>query len=157
MPRTPKPTPTPSTRSAQLTPSSAWAAAAAGELYRLPGSGHVARLRRPALIALASKIGHIPNPLAAEVIRLLATTEPTDTPEQQIAAFEKNAPAFVRVAQAAFVEPRMVTDRDPDYEAGEIGPQDITDTDYLWIYYSLAEGGAADVAMFRVTDQPTRG
>lgn len=130
------------------TTASAWAAAAAGELYRLPGCGHVARLRRPSLVALAAGPG-IPNP----ILRLLALEGITErsSEAEKLSAYQKQALAFVQVAQLAFVEPRLVIDRAPDVAASEIGPEHLTDRDLIWIYYDLVGGSAASVVPFRLS------
>lgn len=133
---------------ATITPATTWGKPAR---YRLP-SGHVALLKRVSLIALAGA-GSIPNPLATDALRLLAVDDPDPsklTEAQQIKAYQRNAAAFVHVAQRVLVEPKLITDREPDYEAGEIGPGDLADQDYTWIYYRLVGGRDDDVATFRV-------
>lgn len=121
----------------------------APRLYTLP-SGNVARCVRPAIIAMAAKLGYVPNPLAAEVLAMTATTNQNDTPEQQIANFERNAPAFVQVAALALVEPKLVLEGQPDYSKNEIGPLDLADEDYIWFYYTLSQGTAQSVRSFRL-------
>lgn len=150
------PQPEPQPETTQPTTARQWKQTAQdGELYVLPGSGHIARLRRPSLTALAAEAGEIPNPLSIEVMRFLAhadeiggLTRPTEA--QLIVAYEKNARAFVEIAALAFVEPKLILDRDPDYDAGEIAPSDVADLDYVWITGRLVEGQAADLASFRV-------
>lgn len=125
-----------------------------GDLYRLPGSGNVARLRRPSMLAMAAKAGHIPNPLTDEVRRFLATTQDADkmSEAQQINSYEKNVKAYVQIAALAFVEPKLILDREPNYSAGEIGPGDVPDLDYLWIWGSVVSGGMAEIAPFRIAE-----
>lgn len=117
-------------------------------LYTLPGSGNVAKLKKVTLIALAAA-GAIPN----DILQLIALDTPAErlSQEAQLAQYRKNAKAFVAIAERCLVEPRLVTDRAPDYDAGEIGPEDLADRDYTWIFYSFVSGGAADVATFRVS------
>ena len=130
----------------QPTPASAWAQAAEGELYTLPGSGHIARLRQVSLVALAAGPG-VPNP----ILRLLAVegTVDKETDQEKMDAYKRQARAFLEVAALALVEPRLVLDREPDPAKGEIGPQHLADQDLLWIYYDLVGGRAARLATFR--------
>lgn len=121
-----------------------------GELYRLPGSGHVARLRRPSLMALATRPGVIPNPLGDAVLRFLATTPDAKTDAQQIDAYRTNARAFEEIAALCLVEPHLILDRTPNYDAGEIGTDDLSDRDYSFIVFTLTQGAASDVAPFRL-------
>lgn len=134
-----------------ITPAREWNNAR-GELYRLPGSGNIARLRRPSLSAMAARVGQIPNPLTAEVMRFLAVVDTTTrpTPEQQIESYCKNVLAYLHIAQLVFVEPRFVLKDDPNYDAGEIGPHDLTDADYVWIWSKLIYGEAGELRPFRV-------
>lgn len=121
-----------------------------GVVYVLPGCGLAAKLRRPGLIGLVGA-GATGNPaLSPELLRMMTLTERPPTEEERIADFERNAKAYREVAARAFVEPKMVLDAAPNYERGEIGPDDITDQDYVWIYWTLAQGGAAQVEPFRV-------
>ena len=135
-----------------VTPASEWAKARNGELYRLPGSGNVARLRRPSLHAMAARVGQIPNPLSAEIMQFLAVsnTDGISTPEQQIESYHRNVTAYLHMAQLVFVEPRFILEGEPDYKKGEIGPNDLVDIDYLWIWGTLIYGGADELRPFRV-------
>lgn len=138
-------TPTPE---AAPTPARAWSQA---QLYRLPGCGHVARLRRPSPTALIARAGDMPNPvLSRDLLATLASDEVPSDLDEQIAAFRRNARVYVEIAALAFVEPQLVLDREPDYEAGEIAPEDLTDVDYVWLYYSLCQGGHEKVRTFLV-------
>src|SRR5687768_951231 len=109
-----------------LTPASEWADT---HLYRLPGCGHVARLRRPSLSAMATRVGQVSNPLSPELMRFLAVTDakPAVTEEEQIESYCKHVTAYLHMAELAFVEPKFVLDHPPDYKKGEIGPGDLTD------------------------------
>lgn len=140
------PNPAPAEPTAQPTPAAQWSQ---GTLYRLPGSGHVARIRQPGLMALVAK-GQIPNPIAADVTRLLALTEEPKTDEERLELFERNSRAMVEVAALALVEPRLILDRAPSYERGEIGPADLSDIDLMFIYFNVVEGRADDLTTFRV-------
>lgn len=121
-----------------------------GELYRLPGSGNVVRLRRPGLTALAANVGHIPNPLAREVLRLMSAAGEPQTEDDRIESFQKSARAYVEVAALCFVEPRIVLDGEPNYEAGEIAASDVPDQDLVWLYWQFLEADADRSAPFRV-------
>lgn len=125
-----------------------------GDLYLLPGSGLIARLRHPPLTAMAAKVGMIPNPLAEEVLRFLSIDTLAEDDAAKIARFQRNSRVFIEIASLAFVEPRLVLDRPPDYEQGEIGPLDLADADYTWVYFELVGGKAADLAPFRVAERP---
>lgn len=138
--------PTPTT----VTPASEWRRVAKeGELYRLPGSGNVARLIRPSLTALVSVSSGVPNPLSRDVQKLITGAAPTQDEAKRWENYVANSRAMQEVAQLCLKEPRLVLDREPG--EGEIGPADLTDLDYSWLYYTFVEGGAADVAPFRVT------
>src|SRR5512145_848762 len=45
--------------------------------------------------------------------------------------------------------PRLVLDREPNAAANEIGPLELADADYIWLYYQFVEGHASSVASFR--------
>lgn len=123
-----------------------------GGLYRLPGSGHVVRLRFAGLYALVVG-GDVPNPLRAEVTRLLTVGSAGDpSPEARQEVTRRNVQTFVELAARCLVEPRLVLDRAPDYDAGEIGADDLHDRDYDWLYFDFLQKGvdADDVARFRV-------
>ncbi len=148
-----------------------------GDLIRLPGSGNVARMVRPNLLALASTSNGVPNPLSARVLRLMAAPPARDDKER-VENVKRNALACLEIAALCLIEPRLVfgwrcanghrsvehpetcptckaTDWTPiDPGEGEIGPQDLTNLDLSWIYYGWVEGAASEVAPFRVGDRP---
>jgi hypothetical protein len=136
---------------AAITPASTWAKRGQA-LYELPGSGNIAELRRPSLIALAAA-GAVPNPLSQDVLRYLAQRDNGKliSPEQQIAEYKRNAKAFIEIAARCFVQPRLITDRQPDYEAGEIGPEDLADSDYTFLFFQYVTEGELASARFRVS------
>lgn len=137
-----KPQPAP----AQPTPAAAFRRSG---LYILPGSGHVVRLRWPGVYALAAA-GTLPNPL----LDALAGNTVSSDPEQRRVNFRRNAEAYLVAAELCLVEPRLVRDRAPDYDAGEIGPDDlgIEDLDFIFFSY-LRRGPASDAAIpFRLSD-----
>jgi hypothetical protein len=125
------------------TPAAEWRQ---GALYRLP-SGFIARLKRAPLLALIGR-GLIPNPYAQQVKVLLAIRDAADTEAKRAAVLEENARAFLYIASLEFIEPRLVLEGVPG--EGEIGPEDLSDRDLIWLYYDLAEGVADDVALFRL-------
>lgn len=142
-------TPPPAEHEAQrATPAAAWRA---GELIQLPGSGYTARLRKPSLRALLHA-GKVPSALVDSVYRLVQglIATPEQTPEQQREKFFADSAAFVYVASQCFVEPRLVIDRPPDYEQGEIGPDDVSDLDLIWLFYTWTEADHAAAAPFRL-------
>lgn len=129
---------------AQPTPAREWGKA---HLYTLP-SGNVARLKRPAVLALASN-GH--NPVSAKVmLEIYSTKEQPKTDEEKLAQIKTNSQRYLEVLALTFIEPKLVIDREPDYDAGEIGPGDLSDTDLLWVYWTFVEGDAKATAAFRV-------
>lgn len=134
---------------AEITPASVWRRVARdGELYRLPGSGNVVRLRRPGLTALAANVGHIPNPLSREVLRLMSAAETPTSEDAKIEAFQRSARAYVEVAALCFVEPRIALEGEPG--EGEISPADVPDQDLVWCYWTFLEGDAVVAGAFRV-------
>lgn len=121
------------------------------DLIRLP-SGPVARMKRPALMTLASR-GMIPNPYLDPIRKLLAGRNGSgNTDEERWKIFDENYQAYLGVAQLALIEPRLVTDRDPG--PGEIGPQHLSDQDLLWIYFNYTEGDDSVIATFRARPAP---
>lgn len=135
------------------TPASAWRRATTeGELIKLPGSGNVARLVRPPLSKLALTSGGAPNPLSRAVQSFLASREgvtPLRDDADRWESYKKNTRALQEIAALCLAEPKLALDRPPNDD--EIGPEDLTDLDYGWIYYTWLEGAAATIAPFRVT------
>lgn len=130
------------------TTASAWRQATEqGALVTLPGSGNIARLRKPSLTALAGTSNGVPNPLSSEVLRLMAAPPPK-TDEERLTNVKRNSRAMVEVARLCLVEPKLKIDGEPG--EGEIGPGDLANMDYSFIYYIWVEGSAADAEPFRV-------
>jgi len=126
------------------TPAAQWGQDA---LYRLP-SGHVARLRRPSLMAMAVN-GLIGNPYLK---RLLSGSDTALTDADRWERYDQNARGFVACAELCLIEPKLAVDRPP--QAGEIVPAQLSDADLLWLYFTFAEGDEPQVAPFRVEGQP---
>lgn len=123
-----------------VTPAGDWKKRAEGEIKPLP-SGVSVRIRRPSLFALA-RSGHIPNPLAEEVVKWFAITD-DKKPENEAAAirqYQENAAVYVNIAAASVTEPKIIADRAPDYDAGEIAPEDLSTADLLVIYNFVVNG-----------------
>lgn len=144
------------------TPAAIWRQRAQGEIKTLP-SGAAVRVRRPSLFALA-RVGHVPNPLLQAILPHLvepSTDEPA-TLEARIERYRENAATYTHIAALVLAEPRVVLEGDPDYDAGEIAPEDLTTTDLIWIYnyvineVEIALGGAEDVTTFSQPDDPGR-
>jgi hypothetical protein len=132
------------------TPASAWRKAREqGELIKLPGSGNVARLVRPPLASMVLTNGGAPNPLSRNVQRLLAGTAPPKDEADRWESYKKNTRALQEIAALCLAEPKLILDRAPGDD--EIGPDDLAEQDYLFIYYNWLEGAAEAVAPFRVT------
>lgn len=126
-----------------------------GQWVTLPGSGEPALLKRPSLMAMAANAGHVPNPLSAEVIRFLAENgDPLRnySKDERAAIYKKNSRAFVEIAKLTFLDPKIVEDREPDYDAGEIAPTDIGDFDYSWLIFNFVEGDASKLVPFLIAD-----
>lgn len=140
----------------KATPASEWGAESDdGVYYTLPGSGKVAKLRRPGMMGMASEAGFIPNPLSDDILRFLADHDNdalrTMTPQQRMEVFKKNTEAFIDMARLCFVEPKVAPKgRKADRSRGEINPRDILDWDYNWLVYSFVEGSLERVAPFRL-------
>jgi hypothetical protein len=145
-----------------VTTAADWKARSAGEIKTLP-SGATIRIRRPSLFALA-RIGHVPNPLATEVVKWFAVTAPEKEPTEQekIAQYRENATVYVNVAVVSVVEPKIVADRLPDYDKGEIAPEDLSTADLVWVYGFVVAGiesalEATDNATFQPDGADTSG
>lgn len=146
--------PPPAADDAPLAPTSAheWRQRTAGELYRLPGSGGIARLRRLSLVTLAAA-GAVPNPLVEEILRLGVITAPDSakaSEADQMAFYRRNQKAFIEVARRCLVSPVLITDREPDPDRNEIGPDDLAERDYTWLFYGFVNGLDAQLEPFRV-------
>ena len=141
----------PHTPAPGATPARAWRD---GQLVALPGSGHQAVLRKPSLRALLSA-GRVPNTLRDQVYRLAHPQAVAVVAAQddagRAALFHEESAAFIYIASQCFVSPRLVTEREPDYDANEIGPEDISDLDYIWLFYSWTEGSRETALPFLVT------
>ena len=141
------------------TDAATWRAAReTGDLVRLPGCGHVARLRRVSLLTLALDAGQVPNHYAETLIQLMAVDDaPRDrlTASEQIAIYKRNARAFHIVASLSLVSPVLVLDRAPG--DGEIGPQDLADIDYTWLFYTWTQGSFDQTRPFRLTGDADSG
>lgn len=132
----------------QVTPASQWRRASQeGELYELPGSGMVARLKRPALLALAAKAGTVPNLLAQEVLRLEGVSRTPKTEQEQIKNYQEFSQGYIEVAKLCFVEPRIVDQ--PNYDNGEIAVTDLAEVDLFWLYSTFIKGDAKSRDEFR--------
>lgn len=141
----------------QTTPASIWkqqSPAGEGDVYTLPGSGHIARLVRPSLMALAVKAGQVPNTLSDAVIKFLIASDSDlhKTDEEKIASYRQNVRAYFEVAALCMVSPRLVLDRDPNYDADEVGPEAMHDRDIIWLYYDFTQGSSAARLAFRAPD-----
>lgn len=111
-----------------------------GGLYQLP-SGNIAQLRRPSLLARAT----MPGKLERKVLRFIALETPRLVPEdEQLRLYIANSEVYIAVAAATLVSPRLILDREPNYENNEIGPDDLSDRDYTWIYNIYVEGSDAE-------------
>lgn len=129
------------------TPAAEWRRAAIdGEVYTLPGSGRNARLRTVSLLALAARAGTVPNPLAHQVLKLEGVSRTPKNEQEQITNYREFAAGYAEVAKLCFVEPRVVDE--PNYDAGEIAPADLTEHDLIWLYGTFVKGVADDRARF---------
>jgi hypothetical protein len=131
----PRRSPAPAAPAAPLQASSAQAFRArhGGQLVELP-SGLVARLRMPPILATTARIGYVPNPLSDAVLKeLFLEPAAEETPEAKLAGQERYNRAQIEVAALKLAEPRLMLDRDPNYDAGEIGVTDLSDDDIRFV------------------------
>lgn len=124
-----------------------------GVWYRLPGSGATVKLVRPSLTAMVAQQAKAPNRISQRVVQFMSKIGDDDIlrkPDQIEKSYRENTLVFIELAKICLMEPVLVTDRDPDYEAGEIAPTDIPNLDYAWIAYSFIGGEAERLATFLV-------
>lgn len=126
----------------------------AGELITLPGTGLIVRAVRRSLTALAATANGVPNPLSAAVLRLMASPPPKND-DERVENVKRNSRAFLEVAALCLVEPRLAIDHEAADD--ELAPEDLSNLDYAWIYYSFVEGTVSDIAPFRVRVDDERG
>ena len=132
-----------------VTPASLWRKRREeGELIKLPGSGNVARLIRPPLASMVLTNHGAPNPLSRDVQRLLSGTPPPKDEQERWKNYQQNMRGLQELAALCLAEPKLKLDGPPG--EGEIGPDDLTDLDYTFIWYTWVEGAADGVAPFRV-------
>jgi hypothetical protein len=121
----------------KATPARQWKT---GGLYQLP-SGNIAHLKRPSLLARAT----MPGKLEQKVLRFIVLETPRMISEEDhIRLYVANSEAYLAVAAATLVSPRLILDRQPDPDKDEIGPDDLSDRDYTWIYQIFVEGSDAE-------------
>lgn len=130
-----------------------------GEWFTLPGNGEYALLRRPSLMALAARSGHIPNPLSAEVLRWLANNSSDPyrsnvSPAEAIDQYKKNSAAFVAIAQECFLDPKIVS----EYQCNKCGATFLRNqqrcpqcqaTDFDW---RAPDYGAGEISPYDIGD-----
>lgn len=124
-----------------------------GSLYELPGSGKVARLRKPSLLAMSIKAGYVPNPLSNEVLRFMAEVDQDrraygseePSPAKKLEHYKNRVAAFMQICQLAFVSPELVLDGTGKKENGQINATDLSDRDVMWIVFALVEGEALPI------------
>lgn len=125
----------------QVTPPGAWINRAVGELRQLP-SGNVARLKPMDVLEIILSDGGVPDALneftGAQDFETMSQTE-------QAAMLSKLLPMINRITAAAFVEPRVLLDGEPDPAQGEIGIQHVDMADRLFVFKEMF-GGATNLA-----------
>lgn len=121
-----------------------------GVPYMLPGSGHVVRLKKTSLLALAAATGNVPNTLPEELLRWEAVRAATDaqSEDQQIATYKENALALIQAAAVVMIEPRLAVGRPAQDD--EIEPEDLAQRDLMWIMYTFILGTVDAVRPFRI-------
>jgi hypothetical protein len=89
-----------------------------------------------------ARAGNVPNPIAMEVVKWFAVDSPEKelNDQEKIAQYRENANVYVNIAAASVVTPKIVTDKAPDYDAGEIAPEDLSTADLIWIYNYVING-----------------
>jgi hypothetical protein len=115
--------------------------------YLLP-SGNIARLKRPSVLALASN-GHNPVSMAV-MLELYSKKDQPQTDDEKLVQIKATSRKYLEVLALTFVEPKLVIDKEPNYDNGEIGPADLDDGDLMWVYWTFIEGVAAQFAAFRI-------
>jgi hypothetical protein len=87
------------------------------------------------------------------VLRLMASPPPKND-EERVQNVQRNSRAFLEVAALCLVEPKLALDHEASDD--ELEPQDLSNLDYAWIYYSFVEGTVNDIAPFRVKNDDGR-
>jgi hypothetical protein len=145
--------PTTTTTPEPITPTAAAQFRRAG-VYRLPSSGNVVQLRWPGLRALALTGVEQPNPITVALRRVLADVDAATKQPDEAAIIEQwrnSSLAFLANAERCLAKPRLVLERAPDYEADEIGPGDLSESDIIWLWIWAQEGPTdARIAPFRL-------
>jgi hypothetical protein len=137
-----------------------------GTPYTLPGSGISVPLKRPNLLAMATGVGKIPNPLDDQVLTFLSRNRDTDlfddlpdgtesALEQQVKAKQRedkqkqryldNAQIFMKLFRLCVQEP--ISD-EVEPEGDMLSIHDFADQDFIWMYYVYVEGQAVEADKF---------
>lgn len=124
------------TQPLQITHASEWKQ---GEVVQLP-SGKVARLKKPDVLSLITVDGKIPDALGP--VLLGASKGQEITAEFTIESLSGLIPLLDKITKACFIEPRVVDNPGPD----ELGTDDISTADKMWLFQSWAFGGAGQAA-----------
>ncbi len=116
-------------------------------------SGKTANLVRPSMMNVMTREGNIPNSLQQFIFSGGHKTMDDNDPETMRALM------FLadRLAIAAFSSPRVVTGREPNYDADEMALDDIDDTDKLFLLNWVMQGGEPAEALARFLEQQRTG
>lgn len=147
----------PNSKAKQVTPVADWKEIGKrrqlGEIIELP-SGLVVKVGTPHISDLI-ELGLIPGELVNEAMGVSDGNMKDDSPEEK----RKIISLISYIAAASLIEPKCVTDREPDYDKGEIHIRDLNDNDRLKIF-SHSQSEARKYKKFRNdndggSDQPS--
>lgn len=128
------------------------------ETHKLP-SGLEADLRRPdAERIVMENAGKLPQPLVQRIVSQLNGKPMAGNVEVTAKDLPQWYAYIDLMVRAALVWPKIVTEREPDYEAGEIAQGDLDPVDRAWIYqWAMPQGvreQIAAAATFRQQQSP---
>lgn len=112
-----------------------------GTLVELP-SGITVKLGKPFMSDLLAA-GDIPG----ELINAALGEEVEGLSSQESAA--RSAKLMAHIVSRAVIEPKVLLEGEPDYDAGQISIQDLSDTDRTYIYAHVQEGVVNRLKKFR--------
>lgn len=117
------------------------------ETHTLP-SGLEADLRRPdAERIVMENAGKLPQPLVARIVAQLNGKPIKDAVEISAKDLPQWYTYIDMMVRAALVWPKIVTERAPDYDAGEIAQDDLDPLDRAWIYqWAMPQGVREQIA-----------
>lgn len=127
----------------QPTPAHAWKKQV--EMVTLP-SGNVAALKKPSVLNMLMTDGDIPEAFARQISDSISGNSRNAKPTNEVVVKQNELPQLIqfadRVCVAAFINPCIVQEREPDYDNGEIALDDVNTEDRLFVMaWSMGETG----------------